>query len=246
MSPQVTDTDIELLSQYLDGELPAADSRALEARLHTDSELQTTMLRMQELNQQLRDSFAEHASVPTAVSQLLEDEAQESGATVLRFPSRKAETSEPNRRWPYAIAASFAAVMAISMMGDYGPSVASLPGNDALVSAALDTQQSGAEWATLRDGRELQTVLTFPHEDGRWCREYLLKSESDWRAVACREDGEWVTQAAGLESFLESADAYRPAGANDSAPVAVFISQHAADIALGWEAEEALISKGWD
>ena len=121
-----------------------------------------------------------------------------------------------------------------------------LPGNDRIVSATLDTQPSGADWVELGDGRELRTVLTFPHEDGRWCREYLLRGgNADWRAVACRADDRWVTQAAGLESFLDSADAYRAAGAEDSEPVAVFINQHAADIALGAAQEQALMKDGW-
>ncbi len=122
-----------------------------------------------------------------------------------------------------------------------------MPGNDALVSAALDTQPSGSDWAALGDGRELQPVLTFPHEDGSWCREYLLRGGSaDWRSVACRQEGRWVTQAAGLESFLDRSDAYRPAGADDSASVAVFISQNAADIALGFDEEQALIARDWN
>lgn len=251
MATQLNDSDIELLSQYIDGELPAAESRALEARLQNETALQNVLLKMQALNKQVADSLNERASVPGHIADLLsrpdaDTESPTRDAKILAFPgSRGAAVAAPDRRWPYAIAASFVAVLAVTLIGDFGTTTSSLPGNDALVSAALNTQQSGEDWTTLEDGRQLQSVLTFPHEDGRWCREYLLRADADWRAVACRQGDTWVTQAAGLEAFLESADAYRPAGAGDSAPVAVFISQHAADIALGWRQEQSLIDSQW-
>ena len=251
MAMQLNDSDIELLSQYLDGELPAAESRALEARMQNETALQSVLLKMQALNKQVGDSLNERANVPEHISSLLTDtnpnaDSPAGEAKILAFPgSRGAAVAAPDHRWPIAIAASFVAALAVTLVGDFGATTLSLPGNDALVSSALDTQESGEDWTTLDDGRQLQSVLTFPHEDGRWCREYLLRADADWRAVACREGDTWVTQAAGLESFLESADAYRPAGAEDSAPVAVFISQHAADIALGWKQEQTLIDSGW-
>jgi hypothetical protein len=147
----------------------------------------------------------------------------------------------------YAIAASVVGAIALSLVTDLSQTPENqLPGNDGLVSVALNSVPSGDGWARLKDGREIQPVLSFPHEDGRWCREYLLRGgDADWRVVACREDSEWVTQAAGLESYLEATDAYRPAGASDSAQVASFISQHAGDIALGRKAERALIERSW-
>ena len=251
-----SDTDIELLSRYLDGELPPSDSRVLEARLSTDAELRSALVRLQELNQRLRDALSERASVPAAVRAMLEpgaeapprneaDALQTAAGNVLRFPGRERRRAEDHRaRWPMALAASFAMAAAMGLFLSNQEALDNgLPGNDRLVSAALDAQRSGGGWTDLGDGRELQPILTFPHEDGRWCREYLLRgNEADWRAVACRESDKWVTQAAGLESYLDSSDAYRPAGASDSAPVAVFISQHAADIALGHEDEQRLLS----
>jgi anti-sigma factor RsiW len=244
--------DIQLLSRYLDGELPAPESRELESRLHSDGSLQSTLLRMQELDHRLRDALAERESVPESIMALLTaSQADEAGSdNVLRFPvagaERRADTAQAPR-WGFALAASFVAAIALVLVSnlDQTPQ-SSLPGNDSLVSRALDEQGSGSDWYALGDGRELQPVLTFAHEDGRWCREYLLRGgESDWRAVACRSATQWETQAAGLESYLETSGAYRPAGAADSAPVAVFINQNAADIALGRDDEVALIANNW-
>lgn len=256
MEEVLSDQDIELLSQYLDAELAPALSRALEARLHSEVALQAGLLRMQELNQRLRDALAERDTIPQAVEALLQDtpaqdgteRAAFSGATVLAFPRRTpAPAVAAKPVWMSAVAASFVGAIALSLVADLGQSPQSrLPGNDGLVTAALDELPSGDGWAELSDGREIQPVLSFPHEDGRWCREYLLRGgESDWRAVACREQDSWVTQAAGLESYLDPADAYRPAGASDSAPVASFIGQHAGDIALGRDDESALIDRNW-
>lgn len=253
----VSEQDLNLLSQYLDGELAPALSRDLESRLHSEVRLQAGLVRMQELNQRLRDALAERDQIPEAVTSLLElatpeNDGEMSGASVLKFPGRAPDApvaTASRSPWMYAVAASFVGAIALSLVTDLGgkggPS--RLPGNDTLVTAALDSVPSGDGWAALDDGREIQPVLSFPHEDGRWCREYLLRGgASNWRAVACRGDGGWSTQAAGLESFLEGADAYRPAGASDSAPVASFISQHAGDIALGRSAEMALINSGWN
>ncbi|MDP5053495.1 MAG: zf-HC2 domain-containing protein [Congregibacter sp.] len=254
----LSEQDLELLSQYLDGELTPSLARRLEARLHHEAPLQTGLLRMQELNQRLRDALAELDQVPLAVEALLRESKAEatndlsmpSANNVVNFPlpGRSQTTARAARpMWMYAVAASVVGAIALSLVTDLTQTPDNqLPGNDGLVTAALDDLPSGDGWAQLNDGREIQPVLSFPHVDGRWCREYLLRGgDADWRAVACREDGNWVTQAAGLESFLEAADAYRPAGASDSAPVASFISQHAGDIALGRKAESALIERSW-
>ncbi|MFK7829481.1 MAG: anti-sigma factor [Congregibacter sp.] len=248
---ELTEEDINLLSQYIDGELAAPESRALEARLHEESALQSVLVRMQELNQRLRDSLTERADIPEQITEMLKPEPksplEETGAIVLNFPggvipARRVESP----RWAYALAASLVAAVALVLINNGNTPQNSLWDDSALVAAALDQTASGSEWTTLSDGRKIQPVLTFPHEDGNWCREYLLRgADADWRAVACKQGESWVTQAAGLESYLETADAYRPAGSNDAAPVAVFISQHAAGIALGLEQESKLIQSNW-
>jgi len=245
----LTDTDIELLSRYIDGELEADASRELERRLNAEPALQSTLVRMEELNQRLRDALTERANLPAAVTERLRQAAtQGDTGQVLPFPRERIRTEgSPRVPWQAALAASLVIAVALGLLlGTPDPQRPGLPGNDARVAKALDSRPSGSGWSTLGDGRELQPVLTFPHRDGHWCREFLLRGEeSDWRAVACRVDGVWVTQAAGLEAFLDADSAYRPAGASDAAPVAVFIDQNAADIALGREDEAALLSD-WD
>ncbi len=268
MAPQITEQDIALLSRYLDGEMQPKTARELENRLDTEPELRLGLVKLQELNHRLRDVLGENASVPPQLEAMLQEQADvdrgeiieragegavaaiggssgggsgDSNVVSFPTPSRPRSTS----RWPAAIAASVVLAVAVGVSLDFGNTPSNgLPGNDRLVSDALNRQASGDGWARLEDGRELQPVLTFPHQDGSWCREYLLRGgSSDWRAVACREGERWVTQAAGLESYIDSGNAYRPAGSGDAAPVAVFISQHAADIALDRDAEGELIEQ---
>jgi hypothetical protein len=243
----MNEQDITLLSQYMDGELPADERARLDERLADDAALRSGLERLEELNRQVRSLCSVGDSVPGAVSELLSGATPAPAKTgeVLRFPGSARPTREGRLRWPLALAASVVAAIGAGILIETGgPSQAMLPGNDAVVSAALDQHLSGDGWVALADGRELQPVLTFPNREGGWCREYLLRGgDNDWRAVACRDEGRWVTQAAGLESFIDPDQGYRPAGSGDAAPVAVFISDHAADIALDRDAEAALIAE---
>jgi hypothetical protein len=253
MAPRITEQDVASLSRYLDGEMQPAEARMLEQRLDADADLRLGLVKLQELNHRLRDTLNASAQLPASVVDLLdkaevgdETAGRDSGhgSNVLQFPESRRVGAL--RSWPGALAASLVLAVAVGLTLNLGDAPGnSLPGNDRLVSDALDRQASGDGWARLADGRELQPVLTFPHRDGSWCREYLLRGgEADWRAVACRDDDRWVTQAAGLESYIDGGSEYRPAGSGDAEPVAVFISQHAADIALDRDAEAALLD-GW-
>jgi len=254
-STQLNDRDFELLSQWLDGELDVARKQALDKRMAEDAGLRDTAQALRRLNQDLREALYHRSPVPPEVEDLLRSAATETpapqrGSNVLPFPgtASSAPAAKWRSRWPVAVAASVllaATGLTLQLSRDPVPD-GLLPGNDALVGKALDTQLSGSGWAELGDGRALQPVLSFEHQNGNWCREFLLRGrENNWRAVACRSPEGWSTQAAGLESYLDGGQAYRPAGASDSAPVAVFISQNAADIALNREQELELIGAGW-
>lgn len=260
---RLSDEDLEQLSRYSDGEMSPMEARRFERRLESESELKGALVRVEELNHRLREALAGREAIPGAVQTLLDTAGTQSAAgtqpgaaavdaaasgdagKVLPFPAQRRAASSASGRmtWPGALAASIAIAITAGIVLDRGASVSQLPGNDRLVDAALDQLPSGSGWSTLADGRELQPVLTFPHREGSWCREYLLRGDDNWRAVACHDGNRWVTQAAGLESFMDSGAAYRPAGAADAAPVAVFIDQNAADIALDAQAEAQLLSR---
>lgn len=251
-----------MLSRWVDGELNDMDSRRIAQRIKAEPALQQTMQQLQALNHSLCHTLSTRAPVPASIINRVREAVQDGegqadnqadGTNIVRFPTSGDRTPKRDMsRWPLAIAASLvAAVGAVFLAQQPALVQTGLPGNDALVSTSLDELPSGEGWTQLSDGREVQPVLTFAHRDGTWCREYLLRSNninssnSDWRAVACQEGSRWVTQAAGLESYLDSTSNYRPAGAPQSGLVSVFISENAADIALGRDEEATLIQSSW-
>ena len=239
----MNDSDMDMLSRYIDGELSVDERESFEKRLIAEPALRAAFEQAQKLDAKLKTTF--HArgtdSVPPRIAAML-------GATsgnVVAFPSR------PRKRVQFAIAASVAAVCGVLItqnMQNSAPGLPELLQEDLLLSQALESTPSMATgWETLADGRQLRPVLTFPSTAGSWCREYLLSTaDNDWRGVACRDaEGAWITEALGSESFLNPGDAYRPAGAGDSDQIATFIGENAADIALSRGQEADVIANNW-
>lgn len=252
-STSIDDRDLELLSQMIDGELDPAARAALERRLAGEASLRDTLASLQALNSALRAAAQRHPGVPPQVEDLLRKQPQASTAAgeagkVLPFPGTPSAAQPRRPAWPLALAASLLLVAGATWIAlERGTADSTLPGDDRLVGDVLESAPSGSSWRKLGDGRAVQPVLTFAHRDGTWCREFLLRDGGqDWRAVACRSGDRWQTQAVGREAYLEGGAGYRPAGAGDAAPVALFISENAADIALDRQRETSLIERGWE
>jgi surface antigen len=239
----MNDSDMEIVSRYIDGELSVDERASFEARLVDEPALEAALEEALKLDAELKTTF--HArgtdSVPPRIAAMLGAPAD----NVVAFPAR------PRKRVQFAIAASVAAVCGVLItqnMQNSEPGLPELLQEDRLLSQALESTPSMATgWETLADGRQLRPVLTFPSTAGSWCREYLLSTaDNDWRGVACRDaDGAWITEALGSESFLNPGDAYQPAGAGDSDQVATFIGENAADIALSRGQEADVMANNW-
>jgi hypothetical protein len=225
------DQDYELLSQFIDGELPAEASQELRGRLLAEPELRATYERLRKLDGRIRETFNAPGTdtVPSRVTSLLE--------------RRKNSADRKHAGWGFAIAASLLAAAGLLLSPDWRQQQTGAP---SLASVLESTPSSGAAWETLGDGRQVQPVLSFAHIDGTWCREYLLSDDgATYRGVACRNEGTWVTSALENQALPGSANAYRPAGAGDSDAVATFIADNASGIALSREQETALIARRW-
>jgi hypothetical protein len=227
------DQDYELISQYLDGELPAGAELELKQRLLAEPDLRASLNAMQEVDTAVRDTFTALGTdtVRTDLVQMLQ-------------PVDAAAGSRAN--WGLALAASVlvaaGAVLVQQFAGPHSPSTAA----PQLAHVLESSYSSGDQWTTLADGDRVRPVLTFRIEDGSWCREYLLSSaEREWRGVACRRDHGWTTEALGLEAGANSASEYRPASSSDAEPVADFARTRAAGIALSAQDEAELIANGW-
>jgi negative regulator of sigma E activity len=169
------DQDYELLSQFIDGELPAEASQELRGRLLAEPELRATYERLRKLDGRIRETFNAPGTdtVPSRVTSLLE--------------RRKNSADRKHAGWGFAVAASLLAAAGLLLSPDWRQQQTGAP---SLASVLDTTPSSGAAWETLGDGRQVQPVLSFAHIDGTWCREYLLSDDgATYRGVACRNEG---------------------------------------------------------
>ena len=249
----MTTNDEELLSQYLDGELPASESARLELRLSAEPELHKSLQQMRQVNESLKSTFntARARAVPARIIKLLtrsdsqSSEKHVAANNVVAFPGRQRKAS-----WGFAIAASIMAASGLLFVQGTGQQLAGpSPASDTLLAQALESAPSRGEgWDVLADGREVLPLLTYARIGGGWCREYLLSSQDGHsHGVACRRnEGNWVTEALDTQAQQAgSADVYRTAGAEASNQIAKLMDDSAVGIALSAQEEQELISKGW-
>lgn len=243
MNSTISTEDFQLLSAYLDGELDAAEQQRLEARFASEPALARTLSELHEQQARLCDTVAGAASadrVPAHIRALLEPR----GKVVPMTPRRGGYWR--SRGLPrLAVAASLVAAIGLLAL----PRWQQAPDSAALLTAALDNLPSQASgWHPLDDGRRIRPVLSFPHQNGQWCREYLLADDQEYRrGIACRERDtrQWQTAISVAYQPADESHAYRPASARDQDDVAQWMADHAADIALGARAEAALIGRHW-
>jgi hypothetical protein len=241
-----TQQDYELLSRYLDQELPPALARELEQRLAAEPALQAAFARMQALQVRMHDAYADIGSqpVPRQIVALL----QAQPSNVVHLPL-KPPLNSPRKRamnLGFALAASLVVAVSATLVTRWDQQSAE-PGADTLLSMALENSPSrGDGWVELADGRNIRPVLSFQSTAGTWCREYLLRSsEASWHGVACRGDTGWTTTVLASADAADTSADYRPAGAANPDEIADFIDRNAAGIALGADEEAAIISRAW-
>lgn len=242
----MTDLDLELVSQYLDGELPEAEASALERRLAHEPDLRDGLERLRRADEHLRAA----ANVPGCDRVPPHITAMLSGPSgnVLPFPSRRGGMG-----LGLAVAASLVAAAGLLLAPQWRVAEDGLHPADArgeLVASALESTASSADqWVTLADGSQLRPVLSFAAGD-QWCREYQLNTDRQrWHGVACRTESGWHTQVLVDDNSPAAAPdrqgSYIPAGAGDLDSISSFIQSHATDIPLSTGEEAALIARQW-
>ena len=230
--------DTELLSRFIDGELNGSETAGLQSRLQSEPELVAALQSMQAVNNRVRDAFEYTAVAPARVTSLLE----KSSGNVIAFPSRDRAAG-----WGFAIAASVMAAAGLLMFQNSGQLTGDYTEQDAQFANLIDGGISrGTGWDLLEDGSRFRPVLSFKANNGDWCREYLLESDtSAGRGVACFDDGNWVTQVFSAQAVPGTNTEYRPAGSVDSDKVAQFVADNASNVALGAKEEAEVIAGGW-
>lgn len=243
MKTELTEQDYELLSQYLDGELPPVQAQELRERLLAEPSLRAVFARLEAVNDQVTGAFAVSGvdAVPAHIVQMVQNSKTHGNKGFY----------QSHVGWGLAVAATVVAVAGLLLSagqheqaGDY---MAQAARRDALLSPVLEQSRSRGEgWISLADGTSIRPLLSFPSVEGGWCREFLLTdASSESHGVACRSAGRWVTEVLAAEVSPGASDQYRPAGAPASDQVTAFIDSRSADIPLSQEREAELIARGW-
>lgn len=237
----MVEQDYELLSQFLDGELPAAEAQALRERLIADPRLRASLEEMRAVDQRVKSTFdtPQASAVPEAISARLQ--GGEASRSTVGHP----------RAWGLATAAGLVAAAGLLLAPQWrempGDPATGIPSGDDLLARVLEEAPSRAEgWDNLADGRQVRPILSFSSKEGTWCREFLLtETGATFRGVACRSGDGWRTEVLSDALRPGVGSAYRPAGASNAAAVEAYITAHSIDIPLGKEAEAELIARDW-
>lgn len=262
-------SDDELLSAYLDGELPAEREAEIERRLETDVAFALRLERLSQADAALRDAYAPTADepMPQAVLDMIGAHAAKApvggrdvsrSETVVDLNARR-HTREPGTfPWPLAIAASVTLAIG-TMLGllvapqDGGPEAGLLASTggvarDSALHATLETLPSGA-MREIAAGLAVTPVLSFESRDGNYCRELAIAgANGSGAAVACRREQGWQVEAlsfaAGAAPGGQPGGEFRPAGRPDSV-IDTAVDERIAGDPLDPVAEATLIERGW-
>lgn len=247
--------DDELLSAYLDDELPQDDADALTERLAREPALMQRLQALRAADDEARAMFSriDEEPLPQAILDMLQDSdtTTHEKDNVVPFPQRIARQL---LQAPVAIAASVA--LAAGFLADRmlleGP--ADAQGIEALVaqqiapdSEVYELLENGVSTATLvlQDGSEARLLLTFQDQDGDWCRQLSVAQDArQLQALACRRNGQWQSEAL---AFGETASGnYQQASAQTPAAINAAIDRViGGNQPLDVSAEAALVERGW-
>jgi Putative zinc-finger len=186
----------ETLMAYVDGELPPAERRAVEAELAADPELKSYVERHQLLSRTLHDSFDEvlRAPVPQALTDALAPPM-----TGFAIPWRRLLL------WSGAPAA--AALACGVVIGILFLNRAEIVSSGGVLVAHGGLADALTRQLTSEQTAQADIGISFRNKDGHYCRTFRAQALA---GVACREVGEWRIAAVGKVAS-EPSGAYQPA-----------------------------------
>lgn len=248
-------TDDELLSAYIDGELPQHEADALSKRLAGEPALMQRFEALRATDAAVREVYAaiDKTPMPDSVLELFDKpKPEQQPDNVVAFPGRfVARFFEA----PVAIAASVALMAgflgATMLRQDVTPSGAA----DVLVAGPVEsgTPLHGLLELTpsgeLRDvaGGAGEVLLTFEDQGGDWCRQLRVsQSDRSLHGVACRRDAVWQLETIALgDAGTPEGQLGTAAGATPDAVDAAVDALIGAGATIEPEDENAIISMGW-
>lgn len=248
----------EILSAFLDGELPEAQMRQVRERLAEDPALADRLAELSATDEALVHHYSaiDERPLPEGLQQLLADSdtrfESEPGpakpsAQVIEFPlwrrARQALSQHAGLAASVALALGFGlAQLTGTFTGTIAPNTAD---SWQPVAQRLDTLPSGAS-QSLPDGREITPRISFVNQQGQYCRQYRLSgSEQSSENIACRtEQGSaaWEQMASISQPATESGSYQTASGGSVLDGV---LDQMMADGIIEPSREQQLIQQNW-
>lgn len=250
----------EVLSAYIDGELPPEETERVRTALAEDELLAARLRQLGNVDRLLVEfsSGIDGRPLPQGVLALLEQPIAEpatagGGGAVVEFP-------RPHRRWQtgfLALAASVVLAVAVGVqleLRDRGVADFDRLARTGAVDAsgplhrALEQLPSDETWAVATDDHlAITPVLSFVSTGQQYCREFRVDAdERAARGVACRRDDHWETlRVTAVAAGDAGAENYETATGSSDAGFDAFVDSLAADAPLDADSESQLLRNGW-
>jgi len=236
----------EILSAYLDDELPKSQRQELENALEADDDLRARLERLSAVDAHFLEGIDEIAGqdIPSHILGLLNDEK-----VVAYVPKPKM------KRWVYPIAASLI-ISLFSGMGFVAGQKNYKPNHTLFVSnispshplfAVLETSSS-AELTSIETNADIKVemLLSFKSIDERYCRQFnLQRTHQAYEALACKDGIDWQIMALGLSAANLDKEVYHTATGIASPAVEAAIDLIIQGDPLSLEEEDRLIQSLW-
>ncbi|MFQ3234850.1 MAG: hypothetical protein ACI9C4_000401 [Paraglaciecola sp.] len=237
----------ELLSGFLDAELPEAQMQEIRALLVEDDQLVERLAQLAQVDHWVTQHAAkiDQKPIPNEINELLTAADPLHKDNVVNLSGwRKINVVATKHAALAAGIAIFFGMGVNNWMQDDLPHL-----NHAMtpqIASILDTQTSGQSIATAK-GAEVKPYFSFENKEGQYCRHYQLKqADASTANVACRQANDWLvvasvkTQNSNMQGQYQTASGERELAEIidniSKGPVFDLVQENAA-IANAWQAK---------
>lgn len=232
----MNDADFELIMAYADGETGPEETVRAEALLAQEAEAREALARLRTVDDQIKTSLdgVFNEPVPERLTRAAKAEAP-TRSNLLRFPnSRRVVPTQ------WALAASVVLALGAALFWVATPD-SELEGMQTFVYQTLEQTPSGERRTDPERGWQVMPLASYETADGRLCREYAGRTESDTLSgLACRTGrNEWQTLVSETQA---PAEGYQPASGKAGA-VAAMLEGLQVDEPLSAEEEAARLRR---
>ncbi len=244
----------EILSAFLDGELPESQVQRLRERLAKDPVLADRLAELSATDEALVRHYSaiDERPLPEGLQKLLADSGTRSesepqpetqSAQVIELPLwRRARQALSQHA---GLAASVALALGFGLAQIPGTLISETGDSWQPVAQSLENLASGAS-LSLPDGREITPRISFVNQQGQYCRQYrVIGPERSSENIACRTEqgGAAWEQLASIRQPAQEAGSYQTA--SGGSVLDSVLDQMIAEGIIDPSREQKLIQQNW-